>query len=433
MAPLIATLAYQLIQAIPETSDDILQTIERNPLIFTKSLEVQLQQLIIDPLLRLSPELQRLFVVFIDGLDECSDRGPQSNMIKVLGDVSHSKNIPVIFLVAARREPQIEAAFRHKPVAALLRTLSLDQISAANDIKRFLNNKFKDIKETHLHKGLLPSDWPATSVVEEIVGKSSGQFIFTSVVISYISSPRANPSAQLEVIRGIRVRDPSSQNPFVQLDALYQHIFSQVEALDKVFEILAFVLLRKGNGIDYIQGVFQLEGGDINVLFADLAAVIECEPGIKRNDSKLKFLHASLPDFLLDKSRSGRYHIDTNESRTKLLCMLLERPPPTLNPLWSADDLNFREQSRLYEISHFLGEAKASERLCSAFMNFHCTFYTKNFLDGWNYLSADILRSLSQLVWSTTMHIRTHKLMPSYDRNFVTREKRINMSWTCSL
>ncbi|KAF8198551.1 hypothetical protein BJ912DRAFT_29625 [Pholiota molesta] len=189
ITPLVATLAYQLIQAIPETLGDVLLTIEHNPLIFVQSLESQLQGLIIQPLLRLPRHLQRLFVLFIDGLDECNDRLSQSYLINILGDVSRNRNIPVVFLVAGRREAQIEAAFRQDPVANLLRTLSLDEISASDDIRRFLNNKFSEIKATHLRKHLLAADWPPMSVIGELVAKSSGQFIFASVVINYISSP----------------------------------------------------------------------------------------------------------------------------------------------------------------------------------------------------------------------------------------------------
>lgn len=54
--------------------------------------------------------------------------------------------------------------------------------------------------------------------------------------------PRANPTTQLEVVRGIRLLDPSSQDPIAHLDVLYRRIFSQVETLiDKVLDILAYI------------------------------------------------------------------------------------------------------------------------------------------------------------------------------------------------
>lgn len=111
MTPFVATLVYQLIQAIPQAEDEIFSVLERNPLIFDEALQIQLETLIIQPLLRLPQELRRTFVVLIDGLDECIDRGQQSNLTKVLGNISAGRNTPVLFLVASRRESQMEMSF----------------------------------------------------------------------------------------------------------------------------------------------------------------------------------------------------------------------------------------------------------------------------------------------------------------------------------
>ncbi|KAF8198406.1 hypothetical protein BJ912DRAFT_25613 [Pholiota molesta] len=427
ITPLVATLVYQLIRAIPEIEGDIILLIDHDPLIFDQSLETQLQYLIIQPLLRLPPHLKRLLVVFIDGLDECKDRNAQANLIKVLGNISCSGTIPVVFLIASRREPQIEAEFVRKPISNILKTLPLDNSDiekTSDDIRRYLVDKFRDIKETHRLKQYLPIDWPPASSVKEIVTKSSGQFIFASVAINYVSSPRANPARQLEVIRGIRMRDPSSQNPFVHLDALYQHIFSQIEALDKVLNIIAYVIAGGSSNITHIYEAFLLDPGELDVLFADLTAVILCEPPsflvdpceldvlfadpvavmLQSTLHGLKFLHASLPDFLVDKNRSQQYHIDLDKYRTNLLCRFLERRPPILDPLLSSDDSNAvikRERSRLSAIENLLEKAEASEQLHSAFMNFNCTFYSEtSFGRGWHAIGPNILRPLKQLNFS---------------------------------
>ncbi|KAF8179887.1 hypothetical protein BJ912DRAFT_805841, partial [Pholiota molesta] len=229
ISPLIATLVYQLIQNIPQAQDEIFRVIESNPLIFNQSLEFQLEKLIIQPLLRLQEHFKCYFVILIDGLDECIERAHQADLIKLLGSVSRSRTIPVIFLVASRRQPQIEAVFTRKEVSDLVLTIPLDNSDVeqtSDDIRRFLVDNFRDIRETHLLKHYLPSDWPAPPMVDEILAKSSGQFIFASTVINYLASPRPNPSTQLDIIRGIRMRDPSSRNPFAHLDALYQHILS---------------------------------------------------------------------------------------------------------------------------------------------------------------------------------------------------------------
>ncbi|KAF9479900.1 hypothetical protein BDN70DRAFT_932224 [Pholiota conissans] len=377
---LVATLAYQLILAIPETSDDILGTIDRDPLIFEQAIGLQLQELIIHPLIRLPMHLRRQFVVLIDGLDECINPDHQSDLINVLGDVYRSgEDIPVKFLIASRREPVIENAFLRKDISGLLRTIRLDNSDVQQtslDIRRFVTNRFNDIKETHLRKHLLPNDWPPFKAVNEIVAKSSGQFIYASVVVNFVALPRSNPGHQLEIVRGIRLQDTSSQNPFAHLDALYQHIFSQVQNLDKVLDILAVVLISKLSLIKEIEMLFMLSPGELEVCLADLTAIIECQPHTQPL-ARMKFLHASLPDFLQDRTRSERYHIDLKEYSTKLICMALERPlqiSPFLSPERHLDVVSRRENCRLHLIKTLLKQAPESERLRSAFMNFDITF-----------------------------------------------------------
>ncbi|KAF9472261.1 hypothetical protein BDN70DRAFT_777917, partial [Pholiota conissans] len=225
-APLVATLAYQLMQSFPETTEAVLQVVHRNPLIFSQSVEFQLRELIIHPLQQLPSYLRQLFVVIIDGLDECIDRNLQVDLIKALGKISSNRDIPIVFLIASRREAQIVSEFRKRHFSSILQTIDLDRIQAADDIRGFLNAKFAEIKYTHPFCHLLPFEWPAPSVVNQLVAKASGQFIFGSVIINFILSPRRNPAQQLKIVCDLRLRDPSSEHPFAHLDSLYRYIFS---------------------------------------------------------------------------------------------------------------------------------------------------------------------------------------------------------------
>src|SRR6266567_7584337 len=104
--PLIATIAYQITLNIPDVRDAILGAIERDPLIFSKSLSVQLKSLIAEPLQPLveagffnEPTSRRL--VIIDGLDECSEPKIQQNIVEVLANAQRQHGLPLIFLFAS--------------------------------------------------------------------------------------------------------------------------------------------------------------------------------------------------------------------------------------------------------------------------------------------------------------------------------------------
>jgi hypothetical protein len=118
----------------------------------------------------------------------------------------------------------------------------------------------------------------------------------------------------------------------------------------------------------------------------------------------MKILHASLPDFLLDESRSGAHYINLDEYRTNLLYLFLERPCPTQNPHSTSpngkheSDLELAEVLRLFAIADFLDQAKASDRLQRACMNFNCIIYSARMVNDCSIDIETILNCLKKLV-----------------------------------
>jgi hypothetical protein len=109
------------------------------------------------------------------------------------------------------------------------------------DIELFLTEKFQQITSTHRMHAYIPPLWPTPEVLKQLVEKSSGQFIYASTVINYVSSIRHKPHDRLDIVVGIR--PPQRDLPFAELDALYMHILAGVEDIDPVLEILSFVFL----------------------------------------------------------------------------------------------------------------------------------------------------------------------------------------------
>ncbi|KJA16847.1 hypothetical protein HYPSUDRAFT_95058, partial [Hypholoma sublateritium FD-334 SS-4] len=225
--PLVATLAYQLITLIPALNPIISNRIKSDPLIFTQSLEHQFEALVFTPLRQLheiSPFNQAV-VLLVDGVDECTGDDNQVNVIHTIVQFVAKKVIPLIVIFSSRAESQLKMACNALKVDCTLKILPLDSdYRAAYDIQLFLNDSFTEIKNTHTFRSSIDHDWPAPSLVQEIVDKSSRQFIYASVIIKFISSPRHHPVQLLEIVRGLR--PAGDLTPFAQLDALYRHIFS---------------------------------------------------------------------------------------------------------------------------------------------------------------------------------------------------------------
>jgi len=320
--PLIATIAYQITLNIPDVRDAILGTIGRDPMIFSKSLAIQFKSLIVEPLQHLveagffnEPNSRRL--VIIDGLDECFDPKVQRNILEVLGNAHRQHRLPLIFLFASRPEQHISLTFNTGFLPTVTTRIALDETYLpANDIRLFLTDKFQEIKSTHRLRRYIPPQWPLPDALDQLVEKVSGQFIYASTVINYVSSIRHKPQDHLDIILGIR--PPRRDLPFAELDALYMHILSGVEDLDFVLEILSVLLFSSSRfpwpwSSPLIEEFLAFEPGDVEMYLGDMSFLVNVGP-----NQKITILHASLTDFLMDRTRSKEFWVNPPVQHTSL-------------------------------------------------------------------------------------------------------------------
>ncbi|KAF8798994.1 hypothetical protein BYT27DRAFT_6886952 [Phlegmacium glaucopus] len=219
----------------------------------------------------------------------------------------------------------------------LVVTMPLFYSQPDEDIRRFLISKFEKIKANYPLALHLPASWPPVLKVEDLVRKSSGQFIYASTVIKI---PRHRPTDRLDVIFGQKL--PGKQVPFAELDALYWLIFSSAEDIEAVLEVFAFLLLPKriGNG-SYIPE-FILGYQSLQIILADLHSVIFV-PCPRNEFLTLRIFHASLGDFLLDESRSGNFFIDAPKAHARMAEICIQHTIPILK---TGDKLKIDEQTR---------------------------------------------------------------------------------------
>jgi hypothetical protein len=185
--------------------------------------------------------------------------------------------------------------------------LSLDDGYEQNaDIERYLTDSFHTISTTHPLKEHIPSEWPTYKVLANLVKKSSGQFIYAATVVKYVSSNRHQPMRRLEIVLGMQ---PTRNDvPFAELDGLYLSILSSVEDIKATIRLLGVLVLTNisPKTPEVVGGFMFLDPGEVQCLLLELASVVKCVD----KKTKIRMLHASFPDFLLDRSRSGEYYID---------------------------------------------------------------------------------------------------------------------------
>ncbi|KAF8955584.1 hypothetical protein BDZ97DRAFT_261670 [Flammula alnicola] len=352
---LITTLAYQLALSIPEIRGRIGRAVEYDPLILSRSLEVQMQVLIIQPINEAArdetdgPALKsRPQLVILDGLDECGKGETQHYILRILFAAASQLSIPLYFLIASRPEQLIREAFNDKILNSSTTRIILDNAYQPDaDIKVFLEARFEEIRGKHPARASFPQSWPHKKDIQRLVRQSSGQFIYASTVMKFLDSHQHSPIERLKIVFAL----PTSQDdlPFAELDVIYMHILSSAADIERALDILSVLLLMEFRGtsgrvepaqLRYVEALLFYNSGDVHIALSDLHSIVDVPPQDGMHwDLPLRTLHASLGDFLFDRSRSGKFFIDSCVARGRIARCLMKHLARHKD--LSADDLTF--------------------------------------------------------------------------------------------
>ncbi|KAF4617794.1 hypothetical protein D9613_006369 [Agrocybe pediades] len=330
--PLVATLAYQLYYAFPQTEvqTGILSAIREDPLIFKKTLQQQFTALILKPLTNhfsKTPSNQQPvpFLIIIDGLDECIDRNAQKAILTGLAESVHISNLSIPIFVASRPEHDIKLSFGSENLKDMHTALSLDlRDDAESDIRLYLFDRFAEIKDDFDSRTTgrkLAHDWPGDEVIETLVRRASHQFIYVATVIRYVESTRHRPDHRLDVV--LNLRPDNGDHPFRELDALYAMILESVLDVEKVLCVLSLDLMDIFPiCCSIMEKLLSYDEGEVSErLFCDMGALVQVDN--RKDYLYLTFLHTSFREYLLDAVRSKQFYIDKDQARSKFVTHVL--------------------------------------------------------------------------------------------------------------
>jgi hypothetical protein len=342
---IVPTIAYQLGLNHPILQSSVAAEVERDALIFSRSLETQMDALIVRPFesLRRSRACDIAtfpYAILIDGLDECQGElintnglensrtvgkhraeDKQAELLSAIRDTLLRHDLPFRIFIASRPEWAIHTALGtggslhglayHIPLS--------DKYDATEDMRRYLRRRFEDI-------GLRINQphWFTEDDIDTLVQAGSGQFVYVATVFKYVSERRASPVHRLKAV--LNWTPEQVTRPFEALDMLYRNILlSAKEAYEAVdthsgrdFLLLLKIYLLdismwsdsgschyggEDTGSDVVTAFLCLETDALEVLTLDLRSLVYLEedrPGTRY----LAAYHKSLYDFMDEKSRA---------------------------------------------------------------------------------------------------------------------------------
>ncbi|TFK43931.1 hypothetical protein BDQ12DRAFT_675820 [Crucibulum laeve] len=337
---LVPTLAYQLAINIPGTATRIKE-------ILNKSIEIQLDELVMKPVTDVERTSLLSKVITIDGLDECQGEASQRLILQLVHKLLNAQ-FPIHILIASRPEPWIRDEFDAPTFSEKCRRITLTtSISANEDIRTVLRDGFCSIHESPRHRHtmkLVPKPWPSSRDIEELVRKSSGQFIYASTVLKYVGDADFMPTQRLKQVLTLT---PTYSSAFSELDQLYLQVLLTCPDIKQTMHILGIILTAsKAYKVDenplaastrlpnlrIIEQLLSLEPGEGYLALRRLHSLIQLPEVDEAANSQvyIQFCHASFPDFLRDQNRSGDYCIDDEgeiHAEITLSCLRIMESP----------------------------------------------------------------------------------------------------------
>jgi hypothetical protein len=297
---LFLTLAWQLTMSIPEIRPHLESTLNTERLIHSKSIKVQfglLFEQVFEKLLRANPDLHpQKSLIIIDAVDECAGDMDQMMILALIG-AQMSKRFPLRFLISSRPEPHIEETFDTSIMKNVTRTLLLDKNFAPNDdIRMYLDGEFHHI----FTERRIPPPSSLADIINRLVLKSSGQFIYPSTVVKFVDDRDHNPEEQLNIILGTR---RSTSSPYTQLDQLYIQILAQQQDIWLLKVIFVPILAFGQISLDFPCWAQRIKKEDLKLKLRRMHSLLHV------SDSGIKPYHLSLLDFLQDRKRAGKYYV----------------------------------------------------------------------------------------------------------------------------
>jgi len=268
----------------------------------------------------------------------------QRYIVRILSTALIHRKLPLFILVTSRPETPIRDSFNLYDLHETIYTIVLDESYMSDaEIRRLLSSQFEQIRQSHPLRAYIPSSWPSQQTIQNLVQQTHGQFVYATTVVKYVDSAQHQPMEHLEAI--LRIVNPLCDIPFAELDCLYRHILASAHDVKGVLRITGALLFSQklysrkdalgkfelpipATDPRFLEELLSLNRGDIPLILTDLHTILNVSEArcntisqpsnTKVSDQGLRILHHSLSDFLLDRSRAGRFFINTVKAHAEL-------------------------------------------------------------------------------------------------------------------
>lgn len=312
-----STIAYQLAQQQPVLMPHILEATRA----FLKrgnkqQMEFELDKLIIRPLKKV-PASHHPVIVIIDAIDECTELAQDliPKMLYLLARQAPEVPFPFRVLITSRPEYHIETAFESvefRKGSNRFRLQDIPRVIVDHDIMQFLEDRVSKLRDGSELLHVRPD------AIVELTKKAEGLFIYASTAINVLLRDPEHAVENLNTL--FADGDLDSLSDLSQLDVLYMLVLKNAfkdylgtppnpRIAHMLKTVLAGIaLLQDHLSPSTMESLVGVSVTDIRFIIRRLGSVILLD----EDDSRIRPLHASFPQFLIDsdRCRDSSFYID---------------------------------------------------------------------------------------------------------------------------
>jgi len=332
------TIAAQLVLKQPVVAAHVKSAIDSDPAITEKTIGVQFEKLVLEPLSSLScasqdtrkkPTPPTNLVMVVDALDECSREEDVRLIIKLFSRSNDLQSPRLRIFVTSR--PELPTRLGFKDIKGKYQDLVLHDMPEPvieHDIHAYLASELATIKADYddsvCEDRRLPADWPGQPTIQTLVKMATPLFIFAATVCRFLADRRCgNPDEQLREVIRYQTRSQESQ-----LDATYLPVLEQLvsgltgrkkkKLLGNFRYIIgSIVILANPLSTSSLAQILLISKDTIDTMLDLLHSVLSI-PALP--DAPVRLLHLSFCDFLVDpeNQEDNDFWVDEKETHKRL-------------------------------------------------------------------------------------------------------------------
>ncbi|KAB5587618.1 Vegetative incompatibility protein HET-E-1 [Ceratobasidium theobromae] len=299
---IVPTVAYQIARYSTPFQSALCEVLGEDPDIGMRNIAKQFERLLKEPLLKVKDAIPENLVVVIDALDECGDRRSARLALDLL--FRFAPSLPLKFFVTSRPEPEIYTKM-------ITQSSTSRTIFHLHEIEESLVQA--DI-ELYLKEELIPMS-PTEDEIAQLATRSGNLFIYAATLVRYIQPYEGSIDPQRRLRAALAIT-PGSTNKYAEIDALYTAVLKAAferkgldleDTQDVRMVLWAVLCVQEPISVDTLGTL-----AGVNDTWRALSVLQPLRSVVHVSEASglVSTLHASFPDFMFNKERSGSLFCD---------------------------------------------------------------------------------------------------------------------------